>query len=352
MSAAQPTHHQELLTLATGFAASGALFTALRLDVPELLPPSGRSTSELATDTGTDETALRRLLRALAALGVLDDLADDHYALSPRGALLRCDHPESARADVTTFDDPWTRKCWNDGQLDETTRTGQPAFTRVFGADFFAHLARDDDARHQFHVELARTTRDTAERLVARYDFSRYERIVDVGGGNGTLLAAVLNAFPTARGVLFDTAEALAEAEPVLRAARVDDRCTTRAGDFFTTVPAGGDAYLLSNVLTDWTDEQDLAVLGRCRDAVAPGGAVLLVEATIPGPDADPATRRYTTLSDLDLGLALPGRIRTLPELDHLLTRAGLRRTTAVALADPLNCHLVEAVPARRKEHP
>jgi predicted nicotinamide N-methyase len=185
--------------------------------------------------------------------------------------------------------------------------------------------------------------------IVAVYDFSGCSTVVDVGGGTGALLAAVLRSAPGARGVLLDTRPVLAAAEPVLQAAGVADRCQTVAGDFFREVPTGADLYILSNIVHDWDDDSVLRILGTCRAAMRADSRLLIIELVLPN-DARPSMGK---LLDLEMLSVTPdGRQRTVAQYEELLTRAGLDSTEIVAALPGAPASYVEAVPVRGREPP
>jgi SAM-dependent methyltransferase len=319
-----------LMRLLWGYTTTGLTVAALRLELPDRLADRTRSSVELAVETGTHEPSLNRLLRALAGIGLLIEVEPGRYGLSAVGALLRSEGADSMYAVARVSTDATVVDGWRD--LDHSVRTGQPAFDRAYGTDFWAHLSRDPELSALFNASMGEGTQDTANAIAKHYDFSRFGTVVDVGGGNGTLLASILDAEPAVRGIVFDNEQGVAEAPAALRAAEVAERCEIRAGDFFAEVPAGGDLYLLKNILHDWDDEHAARILANCRRAMAQDGRVLLVESVLPA-RVDPAGPPDAYLMDINMLVNFGGRERTEAEFHALLTAAGFTPGRAVAVA-------------------
>ncbi|TDP90590.1 methyltransferase [Labedaea rhizosphaerae] len=320
-----------LMRLLWGYTTTGLTVAALRLGLPDRLADRTRTTAELAAETGSHEPSLNRLLRALAAIGLVDEVEPGRYRLSAVGALLRTAGAGSMYAVARVSTDATVVDGWRD--LDHSVRTGQPVFDREYGTDFWTHLARDPELSALFNASMGEGTQDTANAIAKHYDFSRFATVVDVGGGNGTLLASILAAEPAVRGIVFDNPQGVAEAPAELRAAGVADRCEVRAGDFFTDVPAGGDLYLLKNILHDWDDERAALILANCRRAVPDGGRVLLVESVLPA-RVDPAGPPDAYLMDINMLVNFGGRERTEAEFHALLSAAGFTPSPAVQVGD------------------
>ncbi|WP_328875790.1 acetylserotonin O-methyltransferase [Streptomyces sp. NBC_00287] len=354
-SASHPTEHRpataaagaedqaRALRLVHGYMASQALGAAVRLSIPERLAESPKSCAELAAATDTDQDALRRLLRALEALGLVERPGrTDRFALTSFGQVLRsdADAPAHALADLFTSAAVW--RPW--GELHQSVRTGRTAFETVFGMPAFAYIGRQPELSALFNAAMAETAQGAADVVAAGYDFSGFPTVVDVGGGNGTLLAALLSAHPDSRGVLFDTQTGVREAAKVLAEAGVADRCEITTGDFFTAVPAGGDAYVLKSVIHDWDDELARTVLRRCREAMPEQAKLLLVEPVLPDENG-PAAELSVVLSDLNMLVMAGGRERTAAEYAALLDSAGLELTGVGDPLAPTHFQVLEAVP-------
>ncbi|MEU2287215.1 methyltransferase [Streptomyces sp. NPDC013178] len=320
-----------------------AYTTAVRLGIPDAVADTPRSASELAAALDADEANLYRLLRALVALGLLTWTEDGRFALTETGAQLRTGTADGSRELVAFFGEPLMWQTF--GALEESVRKGGPAFTKVTGDFFFDHFAKDTAFARSYHGGMRWGTAMMAPLLAtAGYDWSRSRRVVDVGGGDGGVLTAVLAAQPHLHGVVYDTAEALAGLPAGAEAAGVADRCTGEPGDFLAKVPSGADTYLLKNVLHEWGDADCVRILGNCRDAMAEDGKVLIVATLLPEPGAaeDPSAFTYAALSDLQLMSASNGE-RTLAEYSALCARAGLRVTGVSKIPYLPNDNVIEA---------
>lgn len=293
-----------------------AIYVAATLGLADLLAGGPCSSTELAERTHTDERSLRRLLRALAAGGVFQELADGRFALNPVANLLRSTVPDSQRANAITYGEVWYRLY---GELLRNVTTGESAFEHVFGQPLYAYMAQHPELAAGWDATMSEGARDMAPALLAAYDFSGIGTLVDVGGGQGQLLAAILRAYPALQGVLLDQPQVVVDAPPILAAAGVGERCLVVAGDMFTGVPVG-DAYVLQRVVFNWDDEPALTLLRNCRRAGTPGGKVVIIEPILSGPQ----------IMDLHLPLVCGRATRTEEELRALLTAAGFRTTTVL----------------------
>jgi hypothetical protein len=342
-AAPPPAAAEEVLRLATAYQASRALHVAVRLGLPDLLGDGApRHAEGLARETGTQPAALRRLLRALAAFGVFADEGDGRFALGPLGQCLRAGAPGSVRALVLMQGDEDFWRTW--GELEHCVRTGETAANRLFGAeDAFARYAADPRLGAVFNAGMTVLSATTAAAVVAAYDFSGISRAVDVGGGQGRLIAAILRANPALRGVLFDLPSVVAGAPRLLAEAGAADRCEVVGGDMFAAVPGGADLYVLSRVVHDWEDARAVAVLENCRRAMGGRARLLLVERVLPDRVEPSPAVQPLVLSDLNMMVRTGGRERTADEFGALLAGAGLRLERVVATGAPVS--LVEATP-------
>jgi hypothetical protein len=226
-----------LLQMMTGYWVSQALYVAAKLGVADLLTDGPRPVEDLAVVTRTDAPSLRRVLRALASVGVFTEATPGSYALTPLAALLQTGTPDSMRALAIMYAEEQYR-AW--GDILHSVQTGRPAFEQQFGMSPFQYLAQHPEADRVFNEAMTGWTTQLVGAVMDTYDFSSFQTIVDVGGSYGTLLAAILRSNPTARGILFDQPHVVAAAGEQLVAAGVAERCTTVGGDFFVEVPAGG----------------------------------------------------------------------------------------------------------------
>ncbi len=327
------TAASNLLDMVVGFAAAQVIAVAARLGIADQLAQGAMTSSDLAVATGTHAPSMYRLLRALACLNVVTDLGSDRFELAPGGAALRSDAPDSVRAltMMVCGNEYW--RSW--AELEYSVRTGKPAWDQVTGVSAFEFFAQHPEQSATFNAGIAEYTRWVAPAIVAGYDFSRFGTLVDVGGGNGTTIAAVLNAVPGLRGILFDLPTGVEPAAKTLAAAGVADRCQVVTGDVFTSVPEGADAYLLKNVLHNWEDEQAVAILRSCRRAMPAAGTLLVAEQVLPPRVESPEVTNMVLLSDLGM-LLLGGRERTAEEFRALFTKAGLELTAIIGVGNDL----------------
>jgi hypothetical protein len=310
-----------LLQQALGFFISRAICVVARLGIADLLKDGPLDTETLAAAAGVHAPSLYRVLRTLASVGIFAEGDDGRFGLTPRAEPLRSDAPDSIRAYILLLDEEWYS-----GPADHLlhcVQTGRPAFERVHGADFFTFLARDPGATAVFDAAMTSRSVQENDAIASAYDFSGLGTVVDVGGGHGSLLAAILRANPGLRGVLFDRPQVVAEAGHQLEAAGLGGRCEVVAGDFFESVPAGGDAYILKRVLHDWDDERAGAILRTCHRAMPEQGRLLVIELVLPPGNEPSLGKLFDLLMLVDLG----GRERTKADFQTLLAGAGFELT-------------------------
>lgn len=318
----------ELTQLLDGFRVTQAIHAAVDLGIPDLLGDGERTADDLAEASGADPSALYRLLRALASLGILYEAPGERFSLTPLGTPLRGDVPGSLRGWVRLTGREYVWRSW--GNLTNAIRTGQNSFRMLHGRNVFEWRAEHPEESAIFDEAMMSLTASSNAALLEAYDFGRFGTIADVGGGNGTLLASILEAHPGIRGILFDQAHVVSGAEPVLRAAGVLDRCEVVAGSFFQAVPEGADAYVLKSIIHDWEDEESVAILSACRRAMSPRSLVLLVERDLGAPNENSAAK----LSDLNMLVMPGGRERSYEEYADLFEQAGLRHAGTTVAAN------------------
>ncbi|WP_280402916.1 methyltransferase [Nocardia carnea] len=333
--------HQRLMNMMFGTICSQVVGTAARLGLADHLGDGELGYPELAERTGTHPGALARLLRALAALEIVVETRPGTFRLGEAGMPLRTDRPDSQAAAVLLFTDPALLDSWK--LTEEAVRTGQPTFAGLYGTDFFGYLATKPELSARFNATMRQVSLPIAQLIPVSYDFTRYPTVVDIGGGDGTLLAQILRGARTVRGVVFDSPSGVAEAATTLAAAGVADRCRIEAGDFFSAVPEGGDIYVLKNILHDWDDERCHVILERCHQAMPAGGRLLIVESVLPDvvDTADPAPY----LTDISMLVNMGGQERTRTEYEQLCRRAGFTVTGVHPTVLPTSYSLLEATP-------
>ncbi|MBL1102269.1 methyltransferase [Streptomyces sp. 205] len=328
--------------LAHGHMAAQVVRVAARLSVADLLRDTTRTSADLARACGADPQAMHRLLRAMAGLGLLSEDEGERFSLTEAGSLLRTDRPDSLHALVRLLTDPTTVGAWTG--LEESVRTGGPHFSTAYGQDYFTYLGGAPQLSEEFNAAMSQGTRMVADLVAEHYDFGRFSTVVDIGGGHGTLLAAILRAHPSLKGVVFDSPEGLEGAERNLADLGVGDRCTREPGDFFTAVTEGGDVHVLKSVLHDWNDEQCVTILRHCREALPESGRLLLVERVLPD-TATAGADELMYLSDLNMLVKVGGRERTRADWDALLHASGFRLSAVTPLPRPQPFSLIEGTP-------
>jgi hypothetical protein len=325
----------QFLQLASGNWVTQMIHVAAELGVADQLVAGERSVQELAAVVGAHPDSLFRLLRGLASLGIFEETAPQHFMLTPLAELLRSDHPGSQRQFARMLGGEHY-EAWAD--LLHSIRTGENAFPHRFGEPIFAWYGHNPERGAIFDAAMTDFSRVETEGFLAAYGFEGITHLIDVGGGRGELLKAVLRRHGQLRGTLYDQPAVVA---PVSVPPELEGRFNVEAGNFFDAVPAGGDAYLLKHILHDWSDEACLTILGRIRQALAPGGRVLILEQVIP-PGNAPSPGKLLDLNMLVMTEG--GRERTPSEYELLLARAGLRLVALHPTPSPIS--VVEAVPA------
>jgi hypothetical protein len=320
-----------LMRLVTGLQVTQAIHVAAVLRVPDLLAEGPRSAEDLAQAADADADALYRLLRALAAIGLFEERNGRVFALTEVGELLRSDAPGSLHGWAAFVGRPYFREAW--GDLEHSVRTGENAFRHQHGTDVWSWRAERPEESLLFDGAMRALTGAGDQALLDAYDFSRFGTIVDVGGGNGTLIASILRAHPDVAGVVFDQPHVVAGAAAVLRDAGVEDRARTESGDFFASVPSGADAYALKMIVHDWEDAEVVAILGAVRRAIPEHGALLVIERDLGSPNAEPGPK----FSDLNM-LVLPGgRERTTEEYAAVYEASGFELVDVAHAANGWN---------------
>ena len=330
--------HVQLVNMGRAFMVSRVVYAAAKLGLADELAEGPRSAAELADRLKVHAPSLHRLMRMLAGLGVLTEQDAQRFALTPLGAALETGAPGAARSSLLWFGGPWASGAWD--HIMYSLETGKSGMEKAHGMPLFDCLAQHPEFASLFSQMLMGLHSGEPPAVADAYDFSGFGTVVDVGGANGNMLAAILSRHAGPRGLLFDRAHVVSDAPALLEARGVSERVTIEAGDFFESVPAGGDAYVLSHVIHDWTEEQCLTILGHCRKVMKPNGRLLLVEMVIPPGDGPHPGK----LLDMTMLLMTDGQERTEAEYASLLDKAGFRLTRVVPTKSAAS--VVEAVPA------
>jgi SAM-dependent methyltransferase len=324
---------QQIVRLGFGFAVSQALRVIIELGIPDLLAVSERSVDELATATQSDADALYRVMRLLAPEGVFREVLPRHFQLTEVGAGLRSDRPGPGDFVRMINSEPYLAF----EQLLHSVRTGKPAFDKVLGSPRFDWLSEHPEQAALFQRAMVAVSLGSNEAVADAYDFTPFARVVDVGGGHGQLLSAILTRNPHLNGILFDLPSGVAAAR---QGAGGDlPRTEFVAGDFFESVP-DGDVYVLKKVVHDWNDERAAVIIRNCRKAMRPNGKVLLAETLVP-PGDEPDTIKSI---DVVMLVVTGGLERTEAQYGSLFGDAGLRLERVIQTRGPIS--ILEASPA------
>lgn len=328
----------QMVQLLLGFMATQAISVAAKLGITDLVRETPKTADELALVTQAHSPSLQRLLRMLTSVGVFAEDEAGRFQHTPLSETLRRDHPQSVRDGFIMLGAPFCWRPW--GELYETVITGQPAFDRIYGTSLFEYLASHPDDAVVFNAAMTASSSFILPAILAAYDFSRFECLVDVGGSQGALLHGILSANPKLRGVLFDLPAVVAGAAAV-RTGAIAERCDVVGGDFFQAVPAGADAYVMKFIIHDWNDEAALQILRNCRRAIRPDGNLLLIERVLK-PSNQPDSGKF---ADVNMLVVLKGRERTEAEFCALLGEAGFSLTRVIPTSTPLGS-IIESQPA------
>jgi len=321
--------------MASGYWVSQAIYTTAKLGIADVLTDGPKSVDEIANAVEADADSLRRLLRVLSMLHVCQITKSEEFELTALGKVLQSGVSGSLRAIVLTLGE-LHYKAW--GHLCESVQTGHPGFWSVFGSPMFDFLEKNSNSGEIFNLAMTDFSAFVAHALLLSYDFSGIKSLVDVGGGCGKLLTSILEVYPSLQGVILDLPGVVDAACERIRSHACRDRCAAISGNFFRSVPHGGDVYLLSGIIHDWDDEAAEIILKNCRNSMRPQGKVLAIECVVPESD-EPS---FSKLLDLNMMVMTGGRERTEREFRELFDNSGLRVTEVISTLSPLR--VIEAV--------
>lgn len=336
MSVASEPALDRLLAMINGFRTTQVVYVVAKLGLADYLSAAPLTAAELATKTHADSRSLGRVLRLAALFGLVAEESDGRFSLGPLGEPLRSTIHGSARPVAIQLGE-LHYGAW--GALLHSAITGESAFEHVYRKPLFDYLAEHPDAQAAFDAYMSANKDPFAGALSEKYDFTGFRVIVDVGAGNGSVSAAILNENPKLEAIIFDQPLVVGAAKELLGSAGLLDRCRLVPGDFFESVPNGGDIYMLSNVIHDWDDTPAMRILSNCRTAMRGEQPLILLEAVLP-PYGQP-TR--AVLADVNMMAMLRGKERTHEEYESLLHAAGLRLSRIVPVSDRLS--VIEARP-------
>jgi len=326
--------------LLNGYRGYQLVAASCELNLPDRVAAGPKDAAELAAATGMHASSLKRALRGLVAWGFFTEDAEGRFAATPVSDMFRSDRPGLRSTTLMLRTEGY--RTW--GELLYVLKTGQPAFEHIHGKSRWEKLAEDPEDSARFNAAMVELTTRVAQAFVAAYDFTGMDTVVDVAGGNGALLAAVLQSNAEMDGILFDLPAGLAGAVERMDAAGLSGRVRLTEGSFFESVPSGADLYMLKSIIHDWDDAHARKILETCREAMLGEARLVLVERLVPERIGDDENVLATVMSDLHMMVALGGRERTMAEYRELFDAAGLRLTREIPMASDF--HAIEAVRA------
>ncbi len=318
-----------LMQLIFGKTLTQCVSLLARFRLADHLASGPLTAEELADLTGLRSDYLFRILRLMAGVGVLTRDPGDRFGLTDVGQLLRTNVHGSLQPIAEYMTDPWCWQPWK--EFANGLTNGDPIFERTFGKPVFEYLAEHPAEAEVFNAGMTGFSEMVSHAILQNYQFRSFTHIIDVGGGHGSLLAHILKQNPSCRGTVFDAPQVIEGAKTAIRDQRLDGRCDAVGGNFFESVPAGGDLYVLKHIVHDWNDEKALTILKNTRRAIANGGKVILVEMVVPESN-EPS---FAHLLDLEMMVVCDGKERTANEYRELLLQAGFRMTRILPLKAP-----------------
>ena len=326
-----------MLQIISGFWISRAVYVIGKLGIPDLLQSGPKTAAELATATKTHAPSLFRILRALVSVGVLNSADGGRFAQTPLSETLVTDAPGSLRWFAVSELGQEHYPAW--GNVMHSVQTGEIAFDNFFGVDIWKYFQQNPEDAAVFNNSMSNVTAAANEAITSLYDFSQFGTIVDIGGGHGGLITSILKQNPQVKGVLFDAAEVIEGARPKIEAAGLADRLETVAGDFFKSVPAGGDGYIMKWIIHDWDDEKSNTILRNLRGRMQANSKLILVDSVVPETDEP----HFSKFIDLNMLVMTGGKERTEKEFAQLLNAAGFKLLRVIPTDLPTS--IIDAVP-------
>lgn len=320
-----------------GFRSTQLIYVAAKLGLADHLIDGPQTPERLAQVTGTDPIALHRVLRALASLGLFTQTTDGAYTLTPQAEQLRTDMPGSLRNLAILYGEDWLWQAY--GQMLYSVQTGESAFDHVHGQPLYAYLEHHPSAGQLFHAAMSGYSALETAAILSAYDFSPLRTVIDIGGSEGALMVALLQAYPRLNGVVFDVEAVINQAEKRLGELNLSERIKLVAGNFFTDVPADGDLYILKSILHNWDSVAAQRILQNCRRAMSTDARLLIVERLVEL-DNGPSESK---LFDINMLVVTGGQERTEQEYQMILRNSGFQLTRIIPTHSPLS--LLEAVP-------
>jgi O-methyltransferase/methyltransferase family protein len=330
--------HVQLIQMATAYWVSRVLYVTAKLGLADLLDGGTKPAEELAATTGVHAPSLYRMMRTLASLGILTEHSGHRFSLTPLGEALKKDAPGCARASVLTLAGDWVWRGFE--HFEYSIETGKSALEKSLGEPIFDWLGKHPEDASLFSETMVGFHGMEPAAVAEAYDFRSMQTVVDVGGASGNLLTTILEKQPGPRGIVYDLPHVVRDAPALIGSRGLSDRIRIESGSFFERVPSGGDAYLLSHIIHDWSEAQCLTILGNCREAMQPKGKVLIIEMVLPEGNIPHPGK----ILDMMMLVGPGGQERTEPEYRTLLEKAGLELTRIVPTQSAVG--VVEAVRA------
>jgi hypothetical protein len=315
-----------VLNLVAGVMNTQVIYVAAKLGIADLLKDGPRSADDLAMETESNPDAIYRLLRVLASIGIFKESSDKVFEMTPTAETLQKDHPMSVYPLALLIGDSIWREPWD--HIMHSMKTGESAFEHIYEKNFFEYLDEHKDKSEMFNNWMTRISNMNCPVIAASYPFSKFKKVIDVGGGHGSLLVHILKKYPKINGVLFDRPDVIKSATEIDDS--IASRCEKVEGNFFDAVPKGGDLYIMQQIIHDWKDELAIKILSNCRDAVDEDARILVVDAVIkPGNEQD--LNKFIDLQMLLINTG--GRERTEQEFNQLFQKAGLQMLKIIPTA-------------------
>lgn len=327
----------QLGEMIVGFRRTQLIHVAAKLGIADLLKDGPKSCDEMAVAAGVHSRSLYRVLRALASLGIFAETLDGEFELTTLAEPLQTEVPGSLRAWAIMWGEEWMWRPW--GEILHTVVTGENPFGRLFGAGFFDYLSKNPEASKTFNSAMTSRSENEVAAVLAVYDFAGASIIVDVGGGEGTLIAAILKTYPELHGILFDSPSVIESSRNLIQAQGVAARCKLVGGDFFSAIPPGGDCYIFHRVIHNWHDDSATSILRNCRCVMPDNGKLIIVDGIVPPGNAP----SYTKLLDIHMMLTFEALQRSEGEFRSLLADAGFKLNRV--LQTNAGVSVIEAIP-------
>jgi len=323
----------QLMKFIVGKWISKPIYVAAELGIADMLAEGPKSIKELAKASRSHQPSLYRMMRALASVGIFSETIDKGFELTPMAEYLKKD---AMRSIALMFNSDWSDKAW--GYFLDCIKTGDTAFEKAHGMPVSNWLEKNPQAAEVFNEANAIKAAGSHRAIVDVYDFSSISTMTDVGGGLGALMAEILEANPLMKGIVADIPSVIEKARDFIKDRGLEDRCRLSECDFFKKIPSGSDAYLMSNILHDWSDEQCQIILVNCQNAMKTGARLLIVEMVIP-PGNEPSVAKFL---DLEMFVITGGRERTEEEFRNLLESSGFKLSRIIPTRE--NICIIEGI--------